>query len=184
MLRGINLENLYTGFINSYNQFLFPAGEDDNYAQETHAIIEYFRRLAINLGYYPYCEYMQRDLEWYAEEDNTTSILHLEAENTYSRFNYTIEKICKSKSLYGIAILWTNETEINAKKHLKKHCISLNNNKKILVIIRYSKGKRIKKGVWVYGYCGYELSKEKTRQLKSAQVLWPDEGFQTIEWEK
>jgi len=184
MLNEVNLENIYCGFINSYNQFLFPAGDDDNYAQETHALIEYFRRLGLNNGYYPYCEYMQRDLEWYSEKDNDKSILHLEAENVYSRFDYTMEKIIDSGSPYAVAILWTNSIDKKVESKFRTFCKCIKTNKSILVIVRFSGRIRIRKGVLGYRFCGYELSKGKFRKLDAARILWPDEGFQTIEWEK
>lgn len=47
---------LLQGFVHSFNALLLPSEDYGNASQDTHAIIDYFRRLGWAIGYYPWCE--------------------------------------------------------------------------------------------------------------------------------
>jgi len=93
----LDARQLLEGFINSFNNLLLPADKYVDRAQETYAILDYFRKLGSALGYWPWCEVSKRDLEWYGPKDDEDEeykkvILHLESENCSKRRGITIDK--------------------------------------------------------------------------------------------
>lgn len=180
----INLERLYEGFINSYNSLLLS--NEENLPQETHAIIEWFRRTGISMGFYPYCEHKRRDLEWYSKEDDDKSVLHLESENTYGKFVHTVDKLIESDAIYRVGLLWTNRPFKDITSILQKAKNASKGEKwNMLMIIRFFKeedydGRNNK--TWRYPIKSWLISKGTTKELKKYYILWPKQwGYQTTE---
>ena len=184
----INLEKLYFGFINSYNSLLLPAGNHENFAQDTHAIIEWFRRTGISMGFYPYCEANKRDLEWYTEDDKVA--FHLESENFYSRVQHTIKKFVKSNAMYRAALVWTNvpfkdgDTIVQKAKEASR-----GKEWEMLIIIRFTQEKIVSKNIhqeWNalrYPVRSWLISKGRAKELDMCYIIWPIQwGYQTTEW--
>jgi hypothetical protein len=173
----INLEKLYIGFVNSFNSLLLPYQVKKYYnrPQETVAVIDYFRRLGISLGYYPWLEHKYEDLAWF-DEDNK-EILHLESENTYAKATITINRVIKSISEYGIALIWSDQKLEDFEKEIKN--IKTKIEKDILVIVRfgneYQENKCLVKA-WL-------LNEQEVKTLPDAYILFPVEyHFQTMKW--
>lgn len=136
----INTTQLLQGFVHSFNSLQLPTTTKDeeycNSSQETHAIIDYFRRLGIALGYYPRCEYNKNDLEWYDESDRI--IFHFETENSYYRFSRTIDKFINSHAKICIGIVWTKKPFKALEKILVKKLSDMTRGRdsQILIIVR------------------------------------------------
>ncbi len=182
----INLELLYSGFVNSYNSLLLPAGNEENTSQDTHAIIEWFRRTGISMGFYPYCEAKKRDLEWYTEDDK--AVLHLESENFYMRVEKTINKLIESDANYRVGLMWTNRAFKDLKTIVQKAKKASKGKKwKMLLIIRSSQEDRDnedqKDNTWRCPVRSWLISSGKVKKLDMFYIIWPKQwGYQTIEW--
>ncbi len=180
----INLKQLYIGFVNSYNSLILPAS-DGNHAQDTHAIIEWFRRTGLSLGFYPHCEAKRRDLEWYDDGDNV--MLHFECENYYSRIDHTINKLIKSDASYRIGLIWTNDIfkdiEVVVQKAANK---SKSKEWEMLIVIRFVQevnSSHKKDPALKYPVRAWLISSGTAKELDMCYIIWPKQwGYQTAEW--
>lgn len=181
----INLERLYDGFINSYNSLLLS--NEGNLPQETHAIIEWFRRTGISMGFYSYCEYKRRDLEWYSKEDDDKSVLHLESENTYRKFVHTVDKLIKSSAIYRVGLMWTDKAFKDIDSILQKaKNASKEKEWKMLMIIRFGQVDNDDRNdnAWRCPIKSWLISKGKATELDMCYIIWPKQegSYQTTEW--
>lgn len=182
----IDLELLYSGFVNSYNSLLLPGGPEENISQDTHAIIEWFRRTGISMGFYPYCEAKKRDLEWYTKDDEP--ILHLESENFYKRVEKTINKLIESDASCRVGLMWTNKAFKDLEAVVKEATKASKGKKwKMLLIIRSSRedsdNMHQEGPTWRYPVRSWLISSGKARTLDMFYIIWPKQwSLQTIEW--
>ncbi len=189
----IDLRLLYEGFVRSYASLLLPAEEANNYPQETHAVIDYFRRVGIALGYWPWCEWQDdvdrpHDLVWLTSKNEP--ILHLESENQAAKLEDTLDKLAASAFPRRIGYVWLRESGLSgfvslAKDYSQKMAES---GSVTLLVARTWAGrdgdpacKRCE--TYLYPVRAWLVSERETEELPAAGLVWPRAGFLSMRFE-
>ncbi|MFH1463968.1 MAG: hypothetical protein ABIO70_06265 [Pseudomonadota bacterium] len=185
-------ERLYTGFVNSYNGLLLAVGSwaegVGDRAGETHAFINWFWKTGLAYGYYPKAERLQRDLEWF-DEDNDRPVLHLESENDRHRFIVTIDKLLGSDAKLRVALVWTDLGEAEVEAQIERVVqASEHQDWTMLLIIRQWHGEEDdadprRGAVYYYDVTGKLVSDGTATTLTPWIIEWPERsGFQLSRW--
>jgi hypothetical protein len=201
----IDAEQLLEGFVHSFNSLLLPAEPWVDRAQETHAIVDYFRRLGWALGYYPWCEAGRRDLEWYGrtdatDEDYSQVVLHLESENDATRLSATIAKLAQAPRHaerpphIRIGLVWakaaTHETP-SREDLTRMAAYSAHHACELLLVIRCEQVEATSANLqqagraWLCPVKAWRAKQGTCDPLDHAQwyILWPEDGgLQTAWW--
>ena len=203
----IGAKQLLTGFVNSFNSLLLPVeGEDFDQSQETRAILDYFRRLGLALGYYPWCENRKCDLEWERDPDWDHSskkdvVLHLESENNPDRVSHTLHKLMnQSQADLRIGLVWAiNHVPSDPELQQMRSCSDQQGCELLLIVRSHSAEpkpvsqlptmKRSGKPVKVWGHLvrSWYAAGGNIEQLADYDwyILSPEEwGLQTACWQR
>jgi hypothetical protein len=190
----IHVTHLLVGFVNNFNSLLLPAEKWADPTQEQHAIVEYFRRLGLALGYAPWCVVHPYALEWYGEPAGQV-VLRLVIANDATSFGDTLHQLGEdSQATLRLGFVWapTGYTPSSADQAWLASC-SAQQLCELLLIVRSDAeeeesveslgGTR----VWRYPVKAWHAVNGTCRLLADYEwdILSPEDwGFQTAYWKQ
>ena len=186
----VSLESIHRGFVTGYGAQLIPGGDvPARSTLETAAVVTYFARLGVMLGYAVRCEKTKRsDLVWLRPEEPARSpILHLESENSDARAVMTVtEKLGRSDAQLRVAHLnWVRRSTLD---RLRGALVSLAKRPRAsyLVIARdWDEYDTTPEGVYKYRVRAWNIEPDREprlKELRKAMLAWPLEGALHMYW--
>lgn len=188
----IRATQLLVGFVNSFNSLQLPAENWVDPTQERHALVEYFRRLGLALGYVPWCVAQPYALEWYGEPAGQV-VLRLAIADDATGVRDTLLQLGEdSPARLRLGFVWapTGYTTSPADQAWLAAC-SAQQECELLFVVRYD----AEEGGAVEGLGGTRVWRYPVRAWQAVQgtcqpladyewyILWPEDwGFQTACW--
>jgi len=190
----IGATRLLVGFVNSFNSLLLPAEKWADPTQERHAIVDYFRRLGLALGYAPWCVVHPYALEWYSEPAGQV-VLRLAIANHATSIDDTLRQLGEQSPAHlRLGFVWapTGYAPRPTDQAWLAAC-SAQQSCEVLLIVRSDaeEGGPVESlggtHVWRYPVKAWQAVNGTCALLADYEwyILWPEDwGFQTACWKQ
>lgn len=190
----LDLEQLYRGFVLSFSSLGIQVYNTRyNAPLFTHQVIDYWARVGLSLGFYPWAEYQYRDLEWWYPDpqlkgdlDPQTAYkaaLHLESENSPGRMEYTVRKLAGSSAPYAVGLVHTaREADVQSALSASESLVT--DGRKLLVIAVLWAEPKVSADEAFYDYRVRAWQRPHQRDLPEAWLSWPRSGALTMHFQR